>query len=74
MTKQYNDFDNRITDHSFGIFYNFNCNMHYQKLGDKCELKKIRKDSFLKTSRLFKTIYNACWNARYELKRSCKND
>lgn len=44
----------------------FNCNYGYQKLGEKHTLKSIRGNSWLKTSRLIKTIYNNCWNARYK--------
>ena len=47
----------------------FNCNYAYQKLGDKQTLKHIRTDKWLKTSRLIRTVYNACWDARYDLKK-----
>ena len=53
---------------------NFNRTRSYQKLGDKQTLKEIRGYGWLRTSTFIKTIYNLCWNARYELKKGGADD
>lgn len=53
---------------------NFNRTHGYQKLGEKQVLKEIRESGWLKTSRFIRTLYNVCWNARYELKKGGADD
>ena len=47
----------------------FNCTYGYQKLGEKQTLKEIREMGWLRTSTFIQTIYNSCWNARYDFKK-----
>jgi hypothetical protein len=63
---KYLDFNNRMNV-DWRIKYNFNCTHAYQKLWDKCLLKDNRRCWFRK-SHFVRSIDNACWDARYDMR------